>query len=63
MQDAESEPHFVQLFEYWYKLNFASSLFEKVSRTPSDFPEQLGKAIDALAAIDQGVRAYQVLLL
>ena len=58
LQDAGSEPHFVKLFGYWYSLNTASGVFEKVSRMPADLPEQLGKALNALAAVDQGVRAY-----
>lgn len=45
----------VQLSEYWYSHNLAAGTFERVPRMPSDLPQQLNKALEALSAIDEGV--------
>ena len=57
LQDTASAVQLVQLYGYWYSHNVASGMLEKVPRMPSDLPKQLGKALHALSAIDEGMQA------
>lgn len=57
LQGAASAVHLAQLYGYWYSHNVATGMFEKVPRMPSDLPQQLGKALRSLSAIDEGIQA------
>ena len=60
-QGAASAPQLVQLYGYWYSRNVATGVFEKVPRMPSDLPQQLGQALHALSAIDEGMQPGEAL--
>lgn len=57
LQGAASAVQLAQLYGYWYSHNVATGMFEKVPRMPSDLPQQLGKALRSLSAIDEGMQA------
>ena len=60
-QGAASGVQLVQLYGFWYSHNEATGIFEKVPRMPSDLPQQLGKALHAVSAIDKGRQAAEAL--
>lgn len=57
LQGAGSAVQLVQLYGYWYGLSRATGMFERVPRVPSDLCQQLGKALQVLSAINEGMQA------
>ena len=60
LQDAASAVQLVQLYGFWYVHSRATGMFERVPRMPSDFCEQLEKALHALSAIDEGMQGVRI---
>lgn len=60
LQGKRTALQLVQLFGYWYSHNLASGMFERVPRMPSDLPQQVNRALQALSAIDEGMQAIML---
>ena len=56
LQGKDTALQLVQLSASWYSHNLASGVFERVPRMPPDLPQQLNRALEALSAINEGVR-------
>lgn len=60
LQGAASAVQLVQLYGFWYGYSRATGMFERVPRMPSDFSQQLEKALHALSRIDEGVQCERL---